>query len=298
MAKRKIVDAHHHLWDLDRGRNYAWLQDRPLPVGVCGDVGPIARNYLLDDYLADTADFELVQSVHIEAVSTDPLGETRWLQDLADRRGRPFGIVARVELHRPGVEREIAGHRLARNLRGVRHIVNWHRNPRWTFVDRDDFLVDSAWLAGFKLLRKYDLSFDLQLYPSQMADAARLARSNPDTLIVLNHTGMPVDRDTAGLEAWRNGMRLLAGAENVVAKISGLGMVDWHWTQSSIRPFVLETIDVFGTDRVMFASNFPVDRLYGGFSALYGAFAALVAAFSDDEQDRMFRANALKYYRL
>ena len=298
MARRKIVDAHHHLWDLGRGYHYAWLQDRPLPFGVCGELAPIATDYLLADFKADTAAYDLVKSVHIEAVSLHPEDETAWLQKIADRDGFPHAIVARTELHLPGAEASLASHKQHRNLRGIRHIVNWHRDPRLTFTDRRDLLTDPAWRAGFSLLKKYDLSFDLQLYPSQMADAADLAHRHPETLIILNHTGMPVDRDAEGRAQWLSGMRRLATQDNVVAKISGLGMVDWHWNSESIRPFILETIACFGIDRCMFGSNFPVDKLYGGFNALYAAFEHIVADFSEAEKQKLFHDNAVAHYRI
>jgi predicted TIM-barrel fold metal-dependent hydrolase len=296
-VKRRIVDAHHHLWDLSRGYNYPWLQDRPLGEGLLGNIAPIAVDYRLADYRADSAGYEVVKSVHIEAVPQDALEETRWLQGVAEADGFPHAIVARVELQKPDAEALIAEHRRFRNVRGVRHIVNWHANPKWTFTDHD-FLKDDVWAKGFALLKKYDLSFDLQLYPAQMADAARLAQRNPETLIVLNHTGMPVERDASGLAAWRQGMQALAACDNVVAKISGFGMVDWHWSEASIRPFVLETIDRFGVDRVMFGSNFPVDRLYSTFDTLYGAFESIVAGFSESETAKLFYDNAIRVYRI
>jgi predicted TIM-barrel fold metal-dependent hydrolase len=298
MEKRKIVDAHHHLWDLARGYNYPWLQDRPLGVGVCGDISPIARDYLLADLIADMKNYDLVKSVHVEAVSSDPVGETAWLQALADRTGFPHGIVARAELNQPNIEDVLAAHREFANVRGIRHIVNWHKEPRLTFIDRSDLMNSDTWLVGFRLLKKYNLSFDLQLYPSQLADAARLARQNPDIQIILNHAGMPVDHDEAGIYQWRTGMAKLAENDNVAVKISGLGMVDWTWSEDSIRPHVLHAIDCFGVDRAMFGSNFPVDRLYGSFDALYGAFERIVAGFSETEKDKLFRSNALRHYRL
>ena len=295
----KIVDAHQHFWDLGRGHNYPWLQDRPLGVGVCGDVTAIAeKSYLPVHLQTDAGGYDLVKSVHIEAVSSDPIEETRWLQELADRHGFPHGIVAAAQLHQTGIEAALEAQRGFTNVRGIRHIVNWHNDPSLTFTERSDFLTDPAWLAGFGLLSKYDLSFDLQLYPSQMADAAVVARAHPETLIILNHAGMPVDRDDAGVEQWREGMASLAACDNVAVKISGLGMLDWHWSEDSIRPYVLETIDRFSTDRAMFGSNFPVDRLYSSFGALYGAFERIVAGFSAVEQNKLFAGNALRLYRL
>jgi predicted TIM-barrel fold metal-dependent hydrolase len=131
-----------------------------------------------------------------------------------------------------------------------------------------------------------------------MADAAGLAQAHPETLIILDHAGMPVDRDEAGIRTWRQGMRALAAVPNVVSKISGLGAFDWRWSADSIRPFVLETIEIFGVSRCMFASNFPVDKLYSDFDSLYAAFHSITRDFSPDEKRRLFHDNAERYYRL
>jgi predicted TIM-barrel fold metal-dependent hydrolase len=109
---------------------------------------------------------------------------------------------------------------------------------------------------------------------------------------------MPVGRDQEGIQRWQRGMRKLAAASNVVVKISGLGTVDWKWTVERIRPFVLQTIESFGVSRCMFASNFPVDKLYNNFDTLYGAFREITKHFSADERECLFRDNAARYYRL
>jgi len=299
MSNFPIVDPHQHLWDLTHHR-YPWLTDKPSPIRVAGPVEPLARDYLLPDYLTDTASQNVVMSVHIDAGfdAADPIAETRWLQSIADQHGYPHGIVGHAKLETPDVERVLEQHSAFANIRGIRQIVNWHPDPDKSYVARPDMLTDPAWRRGFALLRKYGLSFDLQLYPEQMHDAARLAADNPDTLIVVNHAGMPVDKSPDGIALWRRGMRELAARPNVRVKVSGLGMLDWNWAVDSIRPFVLESIDIFGTDRAMFASNWPVDSLYSSFDALYAAFREIVSGFTEAEQQRLFHDNAIATYRL
>jgi len=294
-----VIDAHHHLWDLERNK-YPWLQVRPFAARLEGDIGPIAKDYLLDDYLADTRNQNVVKSVHIECGwdPSNPVGETEWLQRLADKHGYPHGIVGRATLNASDVEEVLEGHARYKNIRGIRHAINWHPDPGKTYVDRPDLIRTEAWRRGFGLLRRFGFSFDLQLYPAQMADAAELARAYPDMLIILDHAGMPVDRDEEGLDLWRRGMWELATAPNVAVKISGLGTVDWKWTVESIRPFVLQTIEAFGVSRCMFASNFPVDKLYSDFDTLYGAFRTITEPFSTDERRMLFHDNAVRYYRL
>jgi predicted TIM-barrel fold metal-dependent hydrolase len=241
-----------------------------------------------------------VKSVHIECGwdPSNPVGETEWLQRLADQHGYPHGIVARATLDAPNVEQVLEGHTGHKNIRGIRHAINWHPDPAKTYVDYPDLVKTKAWRYGFSLLQRYGLSFDLQLYPAQMADAAALARAYPEVLIILDHAGMPVDRDEEGIRLWQRGMRELAAAPNVVVKISGLGTVDWNWTVKSIRPFVLETIEAFSVPRCMFASNFPVDKLYSDFDTLYAAFREITQHFSVDERQMLFHDNAARYYRL
>jgi predicted TIM-barrel fold metal-dependent hydrolase len=293
-----IIDPHHHLWDLTLN-SYPWLTP-PFPVRFGGDYAPIAQNYLVDDYIRDAAPQKVVKSVHVEAAfdPAHPVEETRWLQSVANKNGFPHGIVAHAELHNPDVEKILAAHCAFPNMRGIRHALNWHPDPTKTFVERPDYMSDASWLRGFRLLKHYGLSFDLMLYPSQLSDATRLAHAHEDTLIVLNHTGMPVDRDPEALALWRSGMKELATAPNVRVKISGLGMVDWHWTEQSIKPFVMDTIEFFGVDRCMFASNFPVDRLYSSYADLYQAFRNLVRDFSIGERRRLFAETAETVYRL
>jgi predicted TIM-barrel fold metal-dependent hydrolase len=296
-----IVDAHMHLWDLDKVR-YPWLTP-PLPVGITGDVSSIAKTYLLDDYLRDAGGAggkaRVAKVVHVEAGANplDSLKETRWLQSVADARGYPQALVAHAELNHPHVEALLAEHASHRNVRGIRQILNWHPDPKKTYTPRD-LLADPAWQKGFALLRQYDLSFDLQIYPGQMQAAAELAARHPDTPMILNHTGMPVDRDAAGLEAWRAGMQALAQQPNVAVKISGLAMLDWQWTPDSLGPFVHRTLEIFGPARCLFASNFPVDRLFGTFAGQYSAYQSLAASLSAAERAQVFATNAERIYRI
>jgi predicted TIM-barrel fold metal-dependent hydrolase len=298
MAADEIIDPHHHLWDLE---NYAypWLCQTGEPVApIAGSLRPIMKSYLQDDYNEDARRWNVVKDVHIDALSGDILAESAWLQTLNDAAGRPTGFVAHADLESPDVERILAKHASYGATRGIRQILNWHPDSRYTFIQRNDLLKDSRWNKGFKLLKSYGLSFDLQIYPHQMHDASRVAKENGDTTIILNHAGMPLERDAEGLKLWRDGMRSLASSSNVTVKISGLGMVYPDWTTEGIRPIVLETIDIFGIDRSMFASNFPVDKIYASFDRIYEAFFEIVSKFSDTDQRKLFHDNAARIYRL
>ena len=296
----QVVDPHVHLWDLE-ANHYPWLA---TPGDIfTGDYRSIARTHLLHDFLADAGPVEIVKIVHIDAGfdPADPVGETRWLQAMADMpasKNKPDAIIGSADLSRPDVEATLAAHAEARNFRGIRQILNVHADKRLDYVGRH-YMHEPEWRGRFKLLRKYGLVFDLQIYPHQMAEAARLAAENPDTPVILNHTGMFADRDgVAGWRTWRDGLRTLAAQPNTAVKISGMGMLDHSWTVESLRPYALEAIDAFGPARAMFASNFPVDRLYSSYETLWAAYARIVGDMTEDEKAALFRRTAERLYKI
>lgn len=295
----RIVDPHVHLWDLSRAR-YAWLQDDPLPNNPAGDMTPIARrNYELADYFGDARGWRVDKIVHVECglPREAQLGETDWLQSLARDGGFPQGIVAGADLLDPDLDARLEAQAARPNVRGVRQIVCWHADPKKTYTDRD-LLLDPAWVEGFAKLARHGLSFDLQLYPTQMARAAEIGARHPHIPLIVNHAGLPTDRDEPGWALWREGLRRLAALPHVFIKISGLGITDRAWTISSIRPVVLECIEAFGVERAMFASDFPVEKVHGSFHAFYSAFDAITAGFSASERERLFATNAEAIYRI
>jgi predicted TIM-barrel fold metal-dependent hydrolase len=290
----EIIDAHHHLCDFSR--SYPWLQGPAEPFRYHGDDRPLRRNYLIEDYLADAGDFPLAGSVHIENGAADPLWEADWIQSLHDSTGLPSVQVARASLAEPGVRHRMQRLAAIPSVRGVRDILNWHPDPRYTHTSRPDLITDPGWLEGFSHLSSLGLSFDLQVFPDQLNQAAQLAAAHPDTVIILDHAGMPIHRDPESLRNWRAGMKKMAQQPNVVAKVSALGTNDHSWTAASIRPIVLDTIDLFGPRRTMFGSNFPVDSLYSTFTALYTAFDQITAAMTADERRYLFAETARRTY--
>ena len=295
----QVVDPHIHLWDL-KTHHYPWLANPQ--TSFLGDARDLKHDYLISDLLREAGEVEVLKVVHVDANHdpADPVEETRWLQGIADGEGRgmPNGIVAYADLSAENAEAVLEAHAAFSNTRGIRQILNVHEKPLYDYVGRH-FMREPVWRRNFALLRRHAMSFDMQLYPSQMSDAATLAREHPETQFIVNHAGMFVDRTSPqGYRAWREGMRTLAACENVAVKISGLAMFDHAWTVESFRPYVLETIDTFGCERAMFASNFPVDRLFGSYGALWNTYALIVADATDSEKDALFRSNAERIYRI
>jgi predicted TIM-barrel fold metal-dependent hydrolase len=299
MADIAIVDAHQHFWDLER--NYLpWLCDEaPIPFRY-GDYGAIRRTYLPEHYFRDAAGHNVIRTVHVETEwdPRDPVGETRWLQEIIERHGFPHAIVAQARLDEAGVEEVLAQHCRLPRVRGIRHKPSAAAPPERVEPGAPGSMGDPAWRRGYALLERYGLSFDLQTPWWHLAEAAALAADFPKTQIILNHTGLPADRSGAGLAGWREAMAALAARPNVAVKISGLGQPGRPWTVEANRGVVLDAIEIFGTERCMFASNFPVDGLVAGLDTIFRGFKEIAAGFSRADQARLWCDNALRLYRI
>lgn len=298
----EIVDPHHHLWDLELNR-YPWLSEDMSDRGW-GDLGPLKQSYRVTDLLADAeaAGVTLLKSVHVQANydPSDPVGETVWLEKTAvdpAARGFPHGIVGFADLTAPDVDTVLEAHSAHDRIRGIRQVLNRHPDPRLNRAARD-FLGDPAWRRGLARLADYGLSFDVQVYHHQMEAVADVTSENPGITFILDHAGMPAERDKENLAGWRRGIARLAAVPNMVVKLSGFGMVERDWTASSIRPLVLHCIECFGPERAMFASNFPVDRLMVTYGRLWAAYDEIVSDFTTTERHALFRGTAERTYRI
>jgi predicted TIM-barrel fold metal-dependent hydrolase len=294
-----IIDPHHHLWDLTLGR-HPWLAETAGESGALGELTPIRRNYLAEDYLSDAARQRVVATVHVEAgwAADDSLGETRWLDSIAKPNGVAARYVARAPLASAEAPALIEAQGACSQVVGVRDILSWTSDPARRIAARGDLMRHPLWRTNLKTLGRRGLVFDLMVYSSQLEDAARLVRDFPDQRFVLEHGGSPIDRDEEGLRSWRAGLNAIAQSPNVAIKISDLVAYDHHWTLESLRGIVLHCIDCFGPDRAMFASDFPVAGRYATFDEVYGAFKTIVAGFSSDEQSALFFDTAKRVYRL
>lgn len=293
-----FIDAHVHLWELGRLR-YAWLTPPFSSDGPNGSVAAIAQDYTLADYRAESANWNVVGMVHVDA-GADPaeaLAETDWLQGIADAEGMPNAIIAFAALDDPDIDALLAAHARRASVRGIRHIVNWHPDPARTYTPRD-VTGDDAWARGFAALERHGLSFDLQAYPGQFPGLARLLARHPATPVIVNHTGMGVDLDAAGQAEWHAGMAALAALPHIAVKLSGMGFAFRPLDPVAIRARVLATIDLFGADRVLMASDFPTDRLFGDFDTTLSILADAIADLSEDERRAIFARNANRIYRL
>jgi len=295
-APFQIVDAHQHFWDTAKNY-YPWLRDEPMIPFRYGDYSAIRKSYLPADYRKDAGAYNVVGSVYVEAEwdPKDPVAEMKYIGALRREEGLPTVAVAHARLDGPDVESILEQQAGFSFVRSIRHKPRANASPRDSAAGG---MTDALWRRGYALLRRFGLRFDLQTPWWHLLEAEQLARTYPDTQIILNHAGLPVDRSPQGLEGWKRAMAALAQCPNVAVKISGIGVPGKAWTSDANRSIVLSVIDVFGVGRSMFASNFPVDSLCATFNDIFNGFREIVGDFSASDQRLLFRDNAIRTYAM
>ena len=294
-----IIDAHQHFWDPFRN-DYPWLRPDSHPDFRYGDIAKLKRRYLPADYRADSAGHRITGTVHVEAEwnPADPVGETLWLAALRQETGLPTVAVVQARLDREGVAEVLERQARFGFVRGVRHKPAAAPNPQSVVRGAPGSMLDERWRRGYALLERHGLSFDLQAPWWHLAEAAALAGDFPRIQIVINHTGLPADRSERGLAGWRSAMEAAASLPNIALKISGLGIRGARWSLAANRAVIEQAVAIFGAERSIFASNYPVDSLVGSFDAIYRGFKAVAASFSSQHRRMLFHDNAKRIYRI
>ncbi len=260
------IDAHHHVWAPDSRADigYDWLRD----IGAAkpfGDPTPIQRDYLMEEFLAE-APMPPRASVHVQTDGAlpDPVAETRFVQAEADRVGCDVAIVGLVDLSAADLGETLTRHGESVGFKGVRQIVaRLDVRPDISFTPRD-FLTEPQWVSGLERLEDAGLSFDLQMYPEQAEQALEALSATPALRVIIDHALCPYDPTAEGFELWSKAVAMMAKRPNTYMKLSGWGMyrADWgHYQAGMIRPYIDEIIVAFGSDRVMWGSNYPVEKL-------------------------------------
>lgn len=282
-----FYDTHVHFFDRSQPRlRYEWLEEDAEDPDL-GDYGAIkALRYWVDDFIGETRFAGVTGAVHVQAAigTSDPLRETAWLHRQFGSASFPQAVVAAADLAREDAGDIVARQAAFPRVRGIRDL-------RY-----DDYLSNPQWRRGFAHLERHGLLLCAELLLEAVPAAVDLARSFPGTLLCVDHAGYPRRRDAGYFKAWRQAMASLAACDNVVVKISGLGMCDHRWTVESIRPWVLSCIELFGVKRCFFGTNWPVDRLFSSYADVLNAYRHCIREFSGSEREAMLFNNAARIF--
>jgi predicted TIM-barrel fold metal-dependent hydrolase len=285
-----VVDAHHHVTEPSRNP-YAWLtEDGAIYTGYLGDYKLARADWPMERLLREFHGANVVGSVHIEAAwsGDDPVDETRYLAGVTERTGWPHAYVVLCDLARdirPQLEAHQAASRLVRGVRIREHPEGGG---------------DATFLDGLRACAAQDLSFEIRSWPGTFDRALASARAVPELSFVVGNSGMPMSDSAEEQALWRRELAALAALPNVHCKIGGLGMVQHAWTVDSIRPWVLGLVELFGVERCMFGSNWPVDAVYASYLMTVDAVRLILAeaGLTIEETRRILGTNAERFYRL
>ncbi|TDD09053.1 amidohydrolase family protein [Nonomuraea diastatica] len=292
-----IVDSHHHIW---RAADLPWLQGKMVPR-IFGPYEPIRRDYLVSEYVAEATPCGISSAVYVQAnwPLDRSVDEVRWLRDVHAETGWPTAVVGCADLfddHAPDVLRRQSA--LTPLVRGTRLQLHWHERPEFRFAAAPDRMRDPVFRRNLAVVADLGWLFELQVFPAQMADAAELVAGFPQMTFVLVHAGMPVDSAPPAVEEWTRGMRLLAELPNVVVKLTGQGTFVHRVDRPLIGRVATTCLDLFGSSRCMWGSNFPVEKLWTDLPTLLSTWQDVLAGRSAGEIRDVFAATATRVYGL
>jgi L-fuconolactonase len=241
------VDAHQHFWKFDRARD-TWITD---------EMSVLRRDFLPQDLRPELAANDFAGSIAVQASQSE--SETHFLLDLAQHDSSILGVVGWINLMSPDIADRLSYFRQFKKLCGFRHIVQAESDDR--FMLRDDFL------RGVDSLAQFDFTYDILIYPRQLPAAIELVASIPNQKFVLDHMAKP-EISTGNLDPWAAAIRELATSQNVHCKLSGMVTeANWEcWKLSDFTPYLDVVFESFGSDRLIFGSDWPVCLVAGSYS--------------------------------
>lgn len=291
-----MIDAHHHIW---RQSDLPWLIGPEQPR-IFGTYHSIRCDYSIENYLDDIQATGITQSVYVQAnwAAEQYESEVAWVQSIANEHGWPHAVVGYADFTQKDVRPQLD--RLARYplMRGIRQQLHWHEIPEYRFAARPDLASDKTVQRNIAKLAEFGWSFDLQVFADQFSHALSLIENCPDVSFILEHAGMLEDLSPTGREKWHSGMERLSQCENIVTKLSAFGTFLRRNDKNFVQEMIGDTVEIFGAERCMFGSNFPIEKIWTDFDALFETFQSAAASHSDRERHMIFEGTAAKIYRL
>ena len=271
------IDSHHHFWHYNPDE-HIWMTDQ---------MASLKRDYLPEDLQPLLGQTGIQGTVAVQARQN--LDETEWLLKLSDENDFVKGVVGWVDLKSPDVGAQLETYSQHPNLKGVRHVL--HDEPDDRYALQRDFL------RGLGRLREFDLTYDLLLFPRHLPVAIEVVEQFPDQPFVLDHISKPFIKEGV-LSPWDRDIRELAKFDNVWCKVSGMVTeTAWkQWQVADFRPYLDVVCDCFGTDRLMFGSDWPVCTLSGTYGEVVHIVEDYIQQFPDEVQERLMGGSAAAFY--
>jgi len=270
------IDAHHHLWRLDRG-DYGWLTP---------ELAPIYRDFAMADLEPMLSEMEIDATILVQAAPTE--AETKFLLAEAAASPRIAGVVGWIDFDAPDAAQRVVAMAADPLMVGLR--------PMLQDIADDDWLLRPDLSKALRVMSRLGLVFDALALPRHLPRVAEVALRHPDLSIVLDHLGKPRIGERA-FHPWRTDLIALAGLPNVCSKLSGMPTeAAQDWKLQDLHPYADHMLSCFGSARVMWGSDWPVVELAGGYARWRAASLALIADLPSDAQDMILGGVAERVY--
>ena len=274
------IDAHQHFWQYDADRD-GW---------ITWEMQKIRRDFLPEDLLPLLRECGIDGCVLVQADQSER--ENEFLLGLAGSFDFIRGVVGWVDLRHPGVEERLSYYRGFPKMKGFRHVLQGE-------PDRA-LMLSPSFKRGIGALASLGYTYDILIYPDQLGYTREFVASFPDQPFVIDHIAKPHIKDHFITEEWRSAIRAVASHPNVCCKISGMVTeADWaHWKPEHLRVYIDTVVEAFGTDRILFGSDWPVCLVAASYNQVFEVMKDYFSAFSADERAAFFGGNAINFYRL
>lgn len=273
-----MIDAHVHFWNYHKVRD-AWITD---------EMKLLQRDFLPTDL---TNEIKENNVEGIVAVQADPSeNETLFLLNLAEKNPVIKGVVGWIDLQNKHVEKKLLYYSNVPIIKGFRHIVQ--SEPK-------GFLLNEKFLNGIQYLHNFQFTYDILIYENQLQEAIEFVNKFPSQKFIIDHCAKPSIKNKS-IHQWKQLMKVIAQNENVFCKISGLiTEAKWNqWNEEEFYPYLDAVFDFFGTDRILFGSDWPVMLLSGNYLKWKKLVEQYMEPFSTEQKQKVFRENAIAFYNL
>lgn len=272
------IDSHQHFWKFDPVRD-SWIDS---------SMQKIARDFLPQDLKPLLSQSQMEGCVAVQADQSET--ETQFLLDLAGKNTFIKGVVGWVDLRADDLSERLDFFSKNPLFKGVRHILQ---------DEKEGFMMQDSFLRGIRQLKNFNLTYDLLVFPHQLEEAIALVKKNPDQLFVLDHLAKPYIKDQK-IEDWAKHIKVLAKHKNVYCKLSGMVTeADWnHWRAQDFEKYLSVALETFGSDRLMFGSDWPVCLLAGSYQHVVQIIELFVKKLKPVEQNKIMGENARSFYKL
>jgi L-fuconolactonase len=273
-----MIDAHVHFWKYNEIKD-AWITD---------DMKLLQRDFFPEDLESSLNENGVKGIVAVQADQSE--NETNFLLQLADKNAVIKGIVGWIDLQNKNCEDKLLYYSQYKTIKGFRHIVQ---------AEPAGFLQKENFLNGIKSLQKFNFTYDVLIYQNQLKEAIEFVNKLPDQKLVIDHCAKPAIKDKK-IKEWKKGMNEIAENENVFCKVSGLiTEAKWNqWKEKDFYPYLDVVFNSFGTDRILFGSDWPVMLLSGTYPKWKKLLENYMLQFSEEEKRKVFGQNAIKFYNL